>query len=130
MIKSHSSCCLLLVLFCSFIFPKPALAQTNPVALRPDVQVEFVKDVPAYCSRIAIDPVADRTTVDFFLTEKSSVIITLMDVQGRIIRTLINAPYEAGAQSISVTMNDLAEGIYFMQLETGSHSVMCKVIAA
>ncbi len=34
------------------------LAQSNPVPLRPDIQVEFIKKVPAYCARIAIDPVS------------------------------------------------------------------------
>lgn len=33
------------------------IAQTPPVSLRPDVQVQFVTHVPSYCSRIEIDPI-------------------------------------------------------------------------
>lgn len=33
-------------------------AQSNPVPLRNDIQVAFIKKVPAYCAKIAIDPIS------------------------------------------------------------------------
>lgn len=46
------------ILFCCAFSSKIIFAQSNPVALRSDIQVEFIKKVPAYCARIAIDPVS------------------------------------------------------------------------
>lgn len=41
-----------------FFICESAIAQSNPTALRTDIQVEPVCTVPAYCSRIAVDPIS------------------------------------------------------------------------
>ncbi|HUM45387.1 MAG TPA: hypothetical protein PLD84_00570 [Chitinophagales bacterium] len=54
----HSFAGLLMIWLSSSLFSETVSAQSNPVSLRPDVEVQFVKKVPAYCARMGIDPIS------------------------------------------------------------------------
>lgn len=60
------------------------------------------------------------TTIPFNITESGNVRIALVDVQGRIIRTLTNKHYTAGKHTLDVNLSGLPKGVYFYQMKSGS----------
>ena len=62
------------------------------------------------------NPFNPSTTIDYQLAKKSHVVITVYDVLGRTVRTLVNDDKPEGSYAVTFEANDLASGIYFYRL--------------
>jgi hypothetical protein len=72
------------------------------------------------------DPFKSSTNVQFYLPEQQQVAITLYDVQGRLVRTLVDGIAEVGLHQVqwdARTSSNMkaAPGIYFCRMEAGSY---------
>ena len=70
------------------------------------------------------NPFNPSTTIAFFMPRDAHVRLAIYDVSGRLIRTLMNGPMEAGRRSIDWNgRNDrgagVGSGVYYYRLETG-----------
>lgn len=63
------------------------------------------------------NPFRSTTLVDFNLPESAVVELTIMDVQGRVIKKQ-SADFESGAQQLEITSEGLRTGTYYYQLVT------------
>lgn len=59
--------------------------------------------------------------VTYSLSEASLVIVTLYEADGAELKTLVNEFKEAGEYQITIPMDDLAGGLYYVGIEAGKY---------
>ncbi|MDK9699861.1 MAG: T9SS type A sorting domain-containing protein [bacterium] len=74
------------------------------------------------------NPFNPTTSVKFSLATHSKVTLSLYDVSGREVASLLNAELPAGSHSIGMKAVDLAAGTYFIQMKAGSYVGATKVV--
>jgi Cohesin domain/HYR domain len=76
------------------------------------------------------NPFSEMTEVKFYLPENSPAILTVMDLNGRIVRQWKNE-YSKGYHTLSMNKNELsnsASGIFYYQLQTATQTATKKMI--
>ncbi|MBC8403108.1 MAG: S8 family peptidase [Candidatus Marinimicrobia bacterium] len=74
------------------------------------------------------NPFNPITTIRYNLPEQSYVTITIYDLLGRQVETLVNQTQEAGFKSISWGANNVSSGMYFYQIKAGDFMQTKKMI--
>jgi len=74
------------------------------------------------------NPFNPSTTISFELPAKSNVKITIMDISGKLVETLINNEMQAGAHDVTWNASVYASGVYIYQIETGSYKDVKKMM--
>ena len=69
------------------------------------------------------NPFNPSTQIAFDLPESADVRLTVFDVLGRQVATLINQPMKAGMHTVSFDAQRLASGVYIYRLEAGSFTM-------
>jgi hypothetical protein len=64
------------------------------------------------------NPFRDETTVSFELGEAGDVLLTVWDVSGARVETLVSGAMPAGRHAVRFDARDLPSGVYFVQLQT------------
>ncbi len=82
---------------------EPALANTYEIAKRSDVSV-----YP--------NPTEGASTISFTLDRQSQVVVTLYDMQGRVVRSLIDSQFQSGENEMSLLTTGIAKGLYQVRL--------------
>jgi photosystem II stability/assembly factor-like uncharacterized protein len=67
------------------------------------------------------NPFNAQTMIKYYLQEKAFVRLTVYDVSNRLIRVLVHETQHPGEYRIKFDADNLASGIYFYQLQAGSH---------
>ena len=60
------------------------------------------------------NPFNPQTTITFALPKAAIVIVNLFDINGRMIRKLVNKKYQAGIHKVLFNGNNLASGVYLV----------------
>ena len=81
----------------------------------------------------APNPFRRATTIRFDLPAAGGVRLTLFDVAGRLVRTLVDAPRAAGAQSVTWDGADdsgraVSAGVYLLRMDVGSTHMSRRVV--
>lgn len=71
-------------------------------------------------SRIAPNPVRSTAQFEYVLPRQGRVRLTLVDLQGREVRVLINVERDMGRHVASLDMRGLRSGLYFVRLQAGN----------
>ncbi|MCB2200720.1 T9SS type A sorting domain-containing protein [bacterium] len=87
--------------------------------LQPD-QFELNQNYP--------NPFNPSTQINFTLHAQGQVSLTVYDLLGREVATLVNRSMSAGNHSVSFLASDLASGVYFYKLTSGDVSKVRKMI--
>lgn len=66
------------------------------------------------------NPSNPTTTIRYGISQASYVLLTLFDVLGRPVRTLVAQRQQAGFYSVNLDLSDLPSGVYFYRLEAGT----------
>jgi hypothetical protein len=75
------------------------------------------------------NPASAAATIRFSLDEGSRVSVTVYDVLGRRVATLVdNASYPAGPAELAFDRGDLASGVYFVKLQTPTRSLSRRMV--
>jgi len=74
------------------------------------------------------NPFSDRTSFSYILTRPDHVRITVVDVLGRDVATLVNGYHEAGVHSAVFHAAGLANGVYLCRLATASLVLQRKIL--
>ncbi len=74
------------------------------------------------------NPVADVLNIDYKLNETGAVKLSITDITGRIIHTENTAENQVGTYSLKWNRNNVAAGIYFLQLQSGTSKISKKVV--
>jgi hypothetical protein len=74
------------------------------------------------------NPFNPTTTINFSLAKASNVKLTVYNILGQQIRTVVDTRMNAGQQSIVFDASKLASGVYFYRLEAGDFSAVKKML--
>ncbi len=79
------------------------------------------------------NPFVVSTVINYYLPEDSDVKITLWNISGKMINTLVDDKFQGGEHSLEWTGNDsdgnlVPPGIYFYQLETDDETITSKML--
>lgn len=66
------------------------------------------------------NPSGINTTIPFKILKSGNVKIDLLDMQGRIIKTLTNKQYPSGINTVQINLSGISKGVYFYQLKSSS----------
>jgi hypothetical protein len=74
------------------------------------------------------NPFNQSTSINYSIPSHSFVSLKISDIQGNVIKTLINESQSAGTYSINFDASGLAPGFYFFRLQSGNFSQIRKAI--
>lgn len=74
------------------------------------------------------NPVSQTATVSFSVIKASTVIITITDVNGALLKAIANAGFSAGDHTIQFNRESLMPGIYFLRVKTSQGITMKKIL--
>lgn len=81
-----------------------------------------------YLSQNYPNPFNNETKILFKLPYQTNVTISVYDILGNKITTIVNGEFEAGEHSVTFLNSTLASGIYFYQLQAGSYIQVKKMV--
>jgi hypothetical protein len=97
------------------------------VSVNSNSAVTGLKDLQdIYVEGIFPNPVADKTTVNISLNQNSKVLMTLTDVNGRLLQNK-NLDLSSGTNQINLDLSNEAAGIYHLSLTNGSAKRILKL---
>ena len=74
------------------------------------------------------NPFDEGTDIPFTISRAENVNLALYDMQGRMVRVLINGSRDAGHHTVHLDAGTLAKGIYFYKLQSGEFTAVKKLI--
>ncbi|MES2653757.1 MAG: S8 family serine peptidase [Bacteroidota bacterium] len=74
------------------------------------------------------NPAKALTNIPFTLAEKTATKLTVTNVTGKVIQTLVNETLNAGSYSIPFNLTKLTPGVYFYELRAGSYHKTLKIL--
>ena len=75
------------------------------------------------------NPANSFLTVNFELTDASvSTQIRIIDMNGRLVKTMANNFMNSGVNQITTDISDLTQGVYFLQIIAGNKSITKRVV--
>ncbi len=74
------------------------------------------------------NPAKTLTNIPFNIAEKSATKLTVSNVNGKVIQTLVNETLNAGSYSIPFNLTQLTPGVYFYELRAGSYHKTLKMM--
>lgn len=74
------------------------------------------------------NPFNPTTTIEYSLLKSSNVRLTVFDINGKVIKVLVNKKQNAGAYEVNFDGADLASGLYIYKFETGEFNSVKKMI--
>ncbi|MEO0161258.1 MAG: T9SS type A sorting domain-containing protein [candidate division WOR-3 bacterium] len=78
--------------------------------------------------KISPNPSNGITNISFSIKKTGNVKLSLYDISGRLVRTIVNERKHAGAHAITLNGKELADGIYLVKMET-PEGTLTKTIA-
>ena len=98
-----------------------------------DAAATGVSETQRLPSRFTLDqnypnPFNGSTSIGFSLPSHSHAVLTVHDVLGRVVRTLVEGEFEAGAHLAMFYSDDLSSGVYIYQLKTSQFLASKKLI--
>ncbi len=77
--------------------------------------------------QVSPNPFSTSASISFDLSKDSHTVIELFDLAGKKMKTLFDAPAEAGEHLLPLNREQLAAGIYFLQIKMNQESTVLKV---
>jgi len=92
-----------------------------------------VKETPNEPAQFSLDqnypnPFNPLTTINFEVPQKSHVVLTVIDVLGQTVTSLVDEEKDTGSYSVQFEAKSLSSGVYFYRLEAGGVSITRKMI--
>jgi len=101
--------------------------QNNPLGVKAETTAE---NLPSHfeLKQNYPNPFNPTTNISYNIPRASKVILTVFDILGRQVKTLVNSVQAPGRYTVTFNAQDLASGIYFYQLNTGSFTETKKLM--
>lgn len=100
----------------------PAEAYNNDLDVM-DMTLQFAPMNSDFDIKIQPNPVAQTAQLSYFLNQASSVDMQLFDITGRLLESFDLGLQNKGAQTFNLNMDNLAQGVYFIQMSRKSGDV-------
>jgi hypothetical protein len=76
------------------------------------------------------NPCSSNTTIKFNVPQDTKVTLSIYDITGKVVATLVNEQRAEGTYEESLNVSDLPEGVYYCQLQTTYRSLTKPIIVA
>jgi hypothetical protein len=101
-----------------------------------DVNVSYIPELKEDVQGLGIpvkltiypNPATKYSTISYFVNKEANVSLNILDINGRIIKSLKRAKQERGQYSITFNPESIKSGIYFCQLIIGDEKITQKII--
>jgi hypothetical protein len=77
---------------------------------------------------VSPNPFNPTTTISFALLQPGRVGLTIYDITGRLVTTLVNGHRDTGSHEVTFNASNLASGIYIYRLEAGQFTASSKMV--
>ena len=74
------------------------------------------------------NPATNSTKVEYSITNTGNVTIEVVDITGKVVRTINEGQKAAGSYSVELNTSDLANGVYYYTLTAGQNKLTNKMI--
>lgn len=74
------------------------------------------------------NPFNDQTRIGFTLPDNSDVKLTIVDIIGRVVETVVNRKLSAGLHFVTWNSTDHSAGIYMLKLEANGNTRTCSMV--
>ncbi|MFA5032896.1 MAG: T9SS type A sorting domain-containing protein, partial [bacterium] len=74
------------------------------------------------------NPCKDRTTIQYCIPKECDVKLSLYDLSGRNVKTLVNAKTKPGRYVTTVESKNFAAGVYFLKFKAGDYKETKKIV--
>jgi len=74
------------------------------------------------------NPFNSIASIRFDLPSNNFVNLNLVDINGRSVRNIIKGYYQAGYHNIIINADNLASGVYFLNMQTGDYTALKKIV--
>jgi hypothetical protein len=74
------------------------------------------------------NPSRDKTTIRYILPVNSIARLSICDIYGKEIKTLVNEEQTAGSHNLNFTLDELPEGYYFCRLQAGMNTETISIV--
>ncbi|MBU0580996.1 MAG: T9SS type A sorting domain-containing protein, partial [Candidatus Margulisbacteria bacterium] len=100
---------------------------TSSVITSVDNNISFT---PAYISlgQNYPNPFNPTTTIKYSIPKNDFVNLTIYDILGKAIKTLVNEEKPAGGYEVNFDASNLSSGVYLYKLQTGSYTQVKKLM--
>jgi len=68
------------------------------------------------------NPFSGETTISFSIVKPVEVNLSLFDINGRLVKVLVNGKRDAGTHTVSFKAGSISKGLYFYKLRAGDYS--------
>lgn len=73
------------------------------------------------------NPFKNGTVIRFTLPSKAKVNLSVFDINGRLVKVVMNESRDAGTHAVNVNSGSLVAGLYYYKLQAGEHSAVKKM---
>lgn len=73
------------------------------------------------------NPFSQRTSIRYGLPVSQRMTLGIYDIQGKLVKRLVNGRQEAGYHTVSFGQDNLVSGVYFMRMQAKQHTLVQKL---
>ena len=74
------------------------------------------------------NPINEKATIEFYLENKASVQLSILDIHGRIVYETEVSELQSGKNQVSFDAGSMAPGVYFCRLQKGDKELLRKMV--
>ena len=74
------------------------------------------------------NPAKNQCNVMFNFNSSSEISISLIDISGKVIKSIDKQKYQSGKQTVEINLDNIPEGIYFVKLFNGNNTYRQKLV--
>ncbi|WP_312766082.1 pectinesterase family protein [Epilithonimonas sp.] len=98
----------------------------------PSVNIDFptlaVNDIKGNKTLVYPNPFSDQVTIAYDLKSNSDVVLTIYDVNGRVVKNIRKSNEKSGQRELIIPTTDLNSGVYFYTLKNNAEQINGKLI--
>jgi hypothetical protein len=84
--------------------------------------------IPELGLTVSPNPFSKDAQISYYLPEAMQVTLSLYNIKGQFIKYLVNGSRGTGWNNITLETNDLASGMYYLQLQSKTHHLVQKLV--
>jgi hypothetical protein len=114
-----------------------SICDVSPIVSSDWSEKQFFTTAALRLSELAVDerifevypnPVSQSATVSFLLNDQSSVVIKILDLNGRTLKVIADDFFSEGNHELTFNRESLSAGIYFLEVKTNEGVMIKKVV--
>jgi len=113
---------------CAVAEKRSAVTESTTMAAPPENKKQAATIFKDDLSQNYPNPSRGETVINYSLSTPSRTNLSLFDVNGRLVKVLVNGVKEAGTHTLRLNGGSLTAGVYFYRLQTGNFSAVKRMV--